>query len=243
MLIIFPLQYNLFPYFLIPLYPIPLYLQTSSMRLLFIFIILATIVLIIFFVWGDPLLSTFSQEGSIVWLNKFGGWAWVAAIVLLMGDILLPLPATLIMSALGYIYGTSAGGLISATGSFMAGSVGYWLCYMLGEKAAMKLLGPKDYERGKKLSHSVGGWVVALSRWLPVFPEVIACMAGLIRMPPASFHLALLCGSIPLGFTYAYIGSTGIEHPWLAIVLSAGLPPLIWWIVRRIFSRMLTVNR
>lgn len=212
------------------------------MRLLLLFIVLAAIVLTIFFLWGDPLLATFSHEGSVAWLNEYGSWAWAAAIALLMGDILLPLPATLIMSALGFIYGTLAGGLISATGSFLAGSAGYWICYMLGERAALKLLGLKDYERGKKISHSVGGWVVALSRWLPVFPEVISCMAGLTRMAPLNFHLALLCGSVPLGFTYAYIGSTGLEYPWLAVGLSAGLPPVIWWTITRIFGRMLRQN-
>jgi uncharacterized membrane protein YdjX (TVP38/TMEM64 family) len=211
------------------------------MRLLILFICLAAIVLVIFFIWGDPLLATFSQEGSVAWLNEYGGWAWAAAIVLLMGDILLPLPATLIMSALGYLYGTLGGGFISATGSFLAGSAGYWICYIMGERAALKILGPKDYERGKRISHSVGGWVVALSRWLPVFPEVIACMAGLTRMRPSIFHLALLCGSLPLGFTYAYIGATGIEYPWLAVALSAGLPPMIWWLVTLIFKKRFAV--
>jgi uncharacterized membrane protein YdjX (TVP38/TMEM64 family) len=211
------------------------------MRLFLLFIGLAAIVLLIFFVWGDPLLATFSQEGSVTWLNQYGSWAWVAAIVLLMGDILLPLPATLIMSALGYLYGTLTGGLISVAGSFLAGSAGYWLCYLMGEKAAIRLLGQKDYERGKNLSDKVGGWVVALSRWLPVFPEVIACMAGLTRMPPRNFHLALLCGSLPLGFTYAFVGAAGIEQPVLAIVLSACLPPLIWWLVRTIFKKRLEV--
>jgi uncharacterized membrane protein YdjX (TVP38/TMEM64 family) len=211
------------------------------MRLLILFICLAAIVLVIFFIWGDPLLATFSQEGSVAWLNEYGGWAWAAAIVLLMGDILLPLPATLIMSALGYLYCTLGGGFISATGSFLAGSAGYWICYIMGERAALKILGPKDYERGKRISHSVGGWVVALSRWLPVFPEVIACMAGLTRMRPSIFHLALLCGSLPLGFTYAYIGATGIEYPWLAVALSAGLPPMIWWLVTLIFKKRFAV--
>jgi len=211
------------------------------MRLFLLFIGLAAIVLAIFFIWGEPLLTTFSHEGSVTWLNKYGSWAWAAAIILLMGDILLPLPATLIMSALGYLYGALTGGLISIAGSFLAGSVGYWLCYMMGEKAALKLLGQKDYERGKKLAHSVGGWVVALSRWLPVFPEVIACMAGLTRMPPRNFHLALLCGSVPLGFTYAFVGAAGIEQPLLAILLSACLPPLIWLFVRTVFKKRLGV--
>jgi uncharacterized membrane protein YdjX (TVP38/TMEM64 family) len=165
-------------------------------------------------------------------LEHYGNWAWLAAIGLLMADLLLPLPATLIMSALGYFYGTIGGGLVSAIGSFMAGSLGYWICRSMGEDAAIKLLGPTDFERGKKLSGHVGGWVVALSRWLPVFPEVVACMAGLTRMRPGYFHAALFCGSIPLGFTYAYVGATGQSNPAVAIVLSAGLPPVIWLLVR-----------
>jgi uncharacterized membrane protein YdjX (TVP38/TMEM64 family) len=201
-------------------------------RLLLIFLGLAAFVLAIFFIWGDSLMGIFTQEGTISWLDQFGGWAWIVAIGLLMADLLLPLSATLIMSSLGYIYGAFAGGLLSAGGSFLAGSFGYWGCRLLGERAALKLLGARDFERGKRLSNNVGGWVVALSRWLPVFPEVIACMAGLTRMNARLFHFALLCGSVPLGFTYAYVGATGLTHPVLAIILSAALPPIIWAIVR-----------
>jgi uncharacterized membrane protein YdjX (TVP38/TMEM64 family) len=60
-------------------------------------------------------------------------------------------------------------------------------------------------------------------------------MAGLTRMRARYFHIALLCGSLPLGFTYAFVGSTGISHPAVAIGLSAGLPPLIWMMVRWYF--------
>jgi len=201
-------------------------------RLLLLFFGLATIVLVIFFIWGDALMMTFSQEGTVEWLRQYGDWAWMAAIILLMADLLLPLPATLIMSALGYIYGPVSGGLLSALGSFMAGSLGYWLCRWMGEKAAITLLGQKDYDKGRNLANNVGGWIVVLSRWLPVFPEVVSCMAGLTRMRAGYFHLALLCGSVPLGFTYALVGSAGLTHPWLAIGLSAGLPPLIWILVR-----------
>lgn len=210
------------------------------MRLLLLFLGLAAIVLVIFFIWGDALMALFTQEGTIAWLKGYGYWAWAAAVVLLMADLILPLPATLIMAALGFFYGPLVGGLISACGSFLAGSFGYWLCWFMGEGAAIKLLGEKDFARGKKLSGNIGGWVVALSRWLPVFPEVIACMAGLTRMPPRYFHTALLCGSLPLGFVYAYVGTTGVTHPVLAIVLSAGLPPLIWWFVRSVFRAKLT---
>ena len=209
------------------------------MRLFLLFIGLAAIVLIVFFFWGDTLMNVFSQQGTITWLQEYGHWSWVAAIVLLMADLILPLPATLIMAALGYLYGPLTGGLISATGSFMAGSLGYWLCRLMGERAAIRLLGQKDFERGKKLSKNVGGWVVVLSRWLPVFPEVVSCMAGLTRMSAQFFHLALLCGSLPLGFVYAYVGATGVAHPVWAVGLSALLPPLIWWIIQSVFRKVL----
>ncbi|MGC3948188.1 MAG: VTT domain-containing protein [Chryseolinea sp.] len=206
------------------------------MRLLLLFLVLASIVLISFFIWGDGLTNIFSQEGAVNWLHAYGEWSWVAAIVLFVADLVLPVPGTLVMAALGYMYGALIGGLIGAAGSFLSGSLGYWLCRLVGEKAAVRLLGHKDFERGKRLSGGIGGWIVALSRWLPVFPEVIACMAGLTRMPPLYFHAALLSGSLPLGFAYAYIGYTGVDHPWLAIMLSAGLPPLIWFVVSRIFN-------
>ncbi len=206
------------------------------MRLLVLFVGLAIIVLVTFFIWGDNLMEMFSQAGTVSWLSRYGKWAWVVAVLLLMADLFLPLPATIIIAALGYIYGPIAGGLISTAGSFLAGSLGYWLCRLLGERTAVMLLGRKDYQRGKKMSGKVGGWVVALSRWLPVFPEVIACMAGLTRMPAGYFHGALLCGSLPFGFIYAYVGHTGIEDPWLAIVLSAALPPVIWFAIRPLFQ-------
>jgi uncharacterized membrane protein YdjX (TVP38/TMEM64 family) len=207
------------------------------MRFALLFIALVAIVLIPFFIWGETLMAFFSAEGSIAWLKTYGQWAWAIAIVLLIADLFLP--ATLIMSALGYIYGPIVGGIISAAGSFISGSLGYWLCRMLGEKSAIWVLGQKEFDRGKKMTTSIGGWVVAFSRWLPVFPEVVACMAGLTRMPSRFFYLALACGSLPLGFTYAIIGNSGITHPALAIGLSAGLPPLIWFSISRLLREQL----
>jgi uncharacterized membrane protein YdjX (TVP38/TMEM64 family) len=211
------------------------------MRLLLLFLGLAILVLLSFFIWGDSLMEMFSERGSIDFLKGYGGWAWLVAILLLTADLLLPLPATLVIAALGYLYGPVVGGLVGAAGSFTSGMVGYWACRMLGEKTALRLLGERDYHRGRNLSGSIGGWVVVLSRWLPVFPEVVACMAGLTRMPAPYFHVALLCGSVPLGFVYAFVGHTGTEHPVLSIGLSAGLPPLIWWIIRPLFKKRFSI--
>ena len=57
-----------------------------------------------------------------------------------------------------------------------------------------------------------GGWVVALSRALPILPEVISCTAGLVRMPFRKFTVALACGSAPMGFLFAAIGRAVGDH-------------------------------
>jgi uncharacterized membrane protein YdjX (TVP38/TMEM64 family) len=203
------------------------------MRLFWIFLALALIFLIPFIIWGDAMESALSNESAIQWLNGFEEWAWAAGVGLLLLDFILPIPGTAVMSALGFVYGPVIGGFIASGGSILSGWVAYIASRLIGPTAARKLLGEKDYERGKKLFANTGGWIVAFSRWLPLIPEVVACMAGLSRMPFGKFMVALTCGSVPLGFIFAYIGSTGNDSPVTAILLSAGIPPILWLIAHR----------
>jgi len=78
-----------------------------------------------------------------------------------------------------------------------------------------------------------GGWAVVLSRWLPILPEVIACMAGLARMPFGMFLAALLCGSVPMALVFAWLGHAGAESPAVAVAASALLPVLLWAAIRK----------
>ena len=206
------------------------------MRLLLIFLALTIVMMLPFFIWGDLLVTAFESGGAAAWLEGYGAWAWLMGMLLLIGDLLLPLPGTLIMSALGYLYGTFWGGLLSAAGSMMAGSIAYELCRLLGRKGALWLLGKKDLAKGEQLFLNVGVWLVVLSRWLPVFPEVIACLAGLTRMSRNLFYLAMACGVLPMGFVYAAIGEAGVENPGIALIISGLLPPVLWllvqWLIR-----------
>ena len=206
------------------------------MRLLWIFLGLAVLVLIPFGIWSDDLM--WDQATAVAWIERFDRWGWLAGMGLLVVDLFLPIPGTVVMSAMGYLYGIWLGGAASATGSFLSGLLAYSLCRRLGRGAAVRLAGEKDLARGGRLFARSGGWLVAFSRWLPVFPEVIACMAGLTRMPPAAFLTALACGAGPMGFTYAAIGHLGVENPGLAVALSAVVPLALWlpfhrWLRRR----------
>jgi uncharacterized membrane protein YdjX (TVP38/TMEM64 family) len=205
------------------------------LRLFGIFVVLAILVLIPFLIWGEGFEQRFSQAGAIDWLRDYGRWAWAAGILLLVSDLVLPIPATAVMAALGFVYGPVAGGLTATVGSVASGALAYLVCRRFGRPVAVRLLGPQDLMEGERLFARVGAWLVVLSRWLPIFPEVIACMAGLARMPPLSFFIALVCGSAPLGFVFAVIGHAGVAYPIVAIALSAGLPPLLWLAVQPYF--------
>jgi uncharacterized membrane protein YdjX (TVP38/TMEM64 family) len=200
-------------------------------RLLWIFLGLALIFMLPFLLWGAD--WNWTPEETVTWLETQGPWAWAVALGLLMGDLFLPIPSSAIMAGLGLIYGPLWGGLVGAIGSCMAGTMGYGICRIFGQKAVTRLLGKSEEIRSKAMCQRYGGWLVALSRWLPLMPEVIACMAGFLRMPWTTFITALACGTIPMAFTFALVGHLGAEHPSLSILLSAAIPPFLWWIIGR----------
>jgi uncharacterized membrane protein YdjX (TVP38/TMEM64 family) len=204
------------------------------MRLVLWFVALATLVLGIWIAWGGRWEDQFTFAGSVKWLQSAGPGAWAAGILLLVGDLALPVPGTVVISALGYIYGTLLGGVIASVGMMAAGLSGYGLGRLCGEKFARRWLGERDFDRGNRLFAKSGGWVVALSRALPILPEVISCTAGLVRMPLRRFAVALACGSVPMGFLFAAIGEAGRDAPGWASGLSLLVPALLWLAASRI---------
>jgi uncharacterized membrane protein YdjX (TVP38/TMEM64 family) len=205
------------------------------MRLVWLTLALALAVIIPFAIWGGRFEQWLTLEGTVATVRSWGAWGWLGVIALLVGDLFLPIPATPVMSAAGYLYGWFAGGLLAATGSFVAGTTAYLLCRGFGHSVAERIVGPEDLEKGHALFVRRGAWLVALSRALPVLPEVIACLAGLTEMPRRTFFVSLACGSLPLGFVYAGIGAAGVERPVLALGLSAGIPVGLWLVAKRVW--------
>ena len=87
-------------------------------------------ILVPFFLWGARFDEALSLEGSREWLLARGRWAWAAGIGLLVGDIVLPIPSTVVMSAIGLIYGWLLGGLVSAAGSMLSGIAAHAACQL-----------------------------------------------------------------------------------------------------------------
>jgi len=203
-------------------------------RFWFIILLLLAGIIVPFAIWGDQFDASLSLEGTRAWMGRWGSMAWAAGVGLLVADIALPIPSTVVMSAMGLMYGWWWGGLAASLGSILSGLVAYALCRFAGHRAALWIAGAEGLAKGEALFARHGGWLVATSRWMPVLPEAIACLAGLVRMSWRRFIIALVCGSLPVGFAFAAIGHLGSSNPALALALSAIVPVLLWLMARRL---------
>jgi uncharacterized membrane protein YdjX (TVP38/TMEM64 family) len=129
------------------------------MRLLRLFLLLALVMSVPFLIWGSGFEQSFSREGAVAWLSGYGRWAGIAGILLLMSDLFLPIPATAVMAALGFVYGPVVGGLIATFGGFLSGALAYLLCRWFGRPVAARVLGLQELMNGERLFARVGGWL------------------------------------------------------------------------------------
>ncbi|GMU24659.1 MAG: hypothetical protein AMXMBFR13_47320 [Phycisphaerae bacterium] len=206
------------------------------MRLLYLCVALAVLFALPLLIFQDRFDAAIESVGGAAWLRGYGSWAWAAAIGLQVADLVLPVPATVIMAGLGVVYGPVLGGLIGAAGSMLAGALAYGAARLLGRPAARFLVGERDLEQARGFFARAGGWAVAVSRPMPLLAEVSACLAGLAGMPSGRFFPALACGALPLGLAFATLGYSGSDRPALAVVISALAPLALWpvarWLVR-----------
>lgn len=211
--------------------------KRGTWPLILLICVLLALIIVPFMIWGAKFDATLSLDGARTWMEQYGRWAWLAGIVLLVADIVLPIPSTVVMSALGWMYGWLMGGLICTAGSMLSGIIAYVLCRVLGRPTAKWIAGEEGLARGEEVFAKGGGWMVALSRWTPVLPEAVACLAGIVRMKWSTFLLALACGSLPVGFAFAAIGHVGQDRPGLALLLSGAAPVMLWLIAGRFLKK------
>ncbi len=205
-------------------------LQAFKMRALLSLLAATGLLLGSFALWGDYFEGLF-HPGTPA--TQPGPGAAGFTILLLSLDVFLPIPVTIVLTTQGSAYGPWTGGLIGLAGTTSAGTLAYLICRLGNQRAARFLLGEKALRPIQQLFQRHGGWAVALSRWMAIVPEIVSCGAGLVRMPARHYFPALLCGTLPMSFTYAWLGSTQqmAKHPLAGMLLSAFVPLLLWAIV------------
>jgi uncharacterized membrane protein YdjX (TVP38/TMEM64 family) len=167
------------------------------------------------------------QEASVavLTLRQYEGWAWAVGIALIWADLVLPIPQTAVIAALGIIYGTLLGALLGTLGLITGGLLGYGLMLTSARCFVQRFVGARSLHKMESLFDRGGAWAIVLTRSLPYsVPEAIVFIAGLAGMPIRKFTAALAIGSVPTAFAFAAIGAGWADQPILALGLSYVLP-------------------
>ncbi len=161
-------------------------------------------------------------------LREYGSWAWALGIALIWADLVLPIPQTAVIAALGIIYGTLLGGLLGSLGLITGGLLGYLLMLTSARRFVQRFVGPQSLHKMESLFDHGGAWAIVLTRSLPYsVPEGMVFLAGLAGMPMRKFTIALTIGSVPTAFAFAAIGAGWADQPILALLVSYVLPILL----------------
>jgi uncharacterized membrane protein YdjX (TVP38/TMEM64 family) len=180
------------------------------------------------------------QEASdaVLTLRQYEGWAWAVGIVLIWADLVLPIPQTAVIAALGILYGTLLGGLLGTFGLITGGLLGYGLMLTSARRLVHRFARPLALRKMESLFDRGGAWAIVLTRSFPYsIPEAMVFLAGLAGMPMRKFTAALTIGSVPTAFAFAAIGAGWADQPILALAVSYVLPillmPIALYLLRR----------
>jgi len=144
------------------------------------------------------------------WLEGNAGSAAVLGVTLLIADVVLPVPASLVMIAHGAAFGALVGTALSLTGSLGAALVGFAVGRR-GGGLLDRLVPPHERARADALLSRCGLLAVVVTRPVPLLAETTVILAGASPLGWRRTAVAALIGSIPAAVLYALAGSVAAQ--------------------------------
>ena len=173
-------------------------------RYIFIMALMIAFFLVLFFIveaLGVPLLTD-----PTPWMKHGGILAAALGVGLLIADVLLPVPSSLVMVAHGALFGVALGTLLSLLGSAGAALFGFAIGRR-GGKLLELVVTREERTRADSLLARWGALAIIVTRPVPVLAETVAIMAGASSLSWSNVLLASLAGSLPPALLYALTGA------------------------------------
>ncbi|BDP41938.1 hypothetical protein DAETH_19070 [Deinococcus aetherius] len=182
---------------------------------------------------GVPLLTDPSP-----YLRGGGVTAGLVGVALLVVDVLLPVPSSLVMIGHGALFGVWLGTLLSLFGSVGAALLGFAIGRRGGPWLA-RVVPPEGRERSEALLRRWGLLAIVVTRPVPLLAETVAVLAGASPLGWPQVALAAALGALPSALLYALAGATasGIGTVW--VFVAVGLIAACFWLVGRRLERSL----
>ena len=158
-------------------------------------------------------------------------------ILLLISDILLPIPASIVMVVSGMLFGGFLGGLIALVGSLAGSIINFQMSRKLGRARVQKWMGDREYNNLSMIMSKYGAYIVILTRMIPLVMESISSIAGISNIKLKKFIVMNVVGFVSIIFLYSYAGALYKEQPQsIFIILALGffVPFIFWYILLKI---------
>ncbi len=202
-----------------------------TLRATVTFLVALSVPVVPFLVFGD-----WFEFAAQDWLHaKSESLRTASGIVgLLASDILLPIPSSIVCTYAGETFGMAMGTVVSWTGLTLGTIIGYGLSSWLGAPFVAKFGQEESLRQAEMLHGSSAGWLLALTRALPVLAEAAVLVCGMHRMGWQRMLVATMPANLGLAFAYAALGEQAESQGWLpiAFALAAALPLLLTWLIR-----------
>jgi len=155
--------------------------------------------------------------------------AALIGIALLVADVVLPVPSSLIMIANGALFGVGVGAALSILGSLGAGLAGFFIGRH-GGQVLNRFVPAEEQHRANHMLNEWGVLAIIVTRPIPLLAETTAIMAGASPMRWRSMVLATLAGSVPVAVLYALTGATAanLDNGILAFGVVLLVASLFW---------------
>jgi uncharacterized membrane protein YdjX (TVP38/TMEM64 family) len=193
-------------------------------------LLLLAVILLPFFLFGSAL----EAKAAAVAAGGRGGIALAGATLLAL-DIVLPVPSSLVATAIGASLGFWIGTLVNAAGLSAGCALGLAIGRS-GSPLARRILGTGLFAGFAERAARYGIVAVLLCRPVPVLAEASIIAMGAGRAPLGPTLAAAAAANLCLGAAYALAGA-GASPPW-AIAAALGIPAIAslvaWlWLRRR----------
>jgi uncharacterized membrane protein YdjX (TVP38/TMEM64 family) len=198
-------------------------------RMLTVVLVLAAFVIVPFMLWGEQMdanMPQLVQDQTTQWAV-----AWIG-IALLVLDVLLPVPSSVVSMSLCFLLGPLWGGLAVLVGMVGAFAAGFWLGQLIPTSRIRSWVGAQTWDAVASTSQTSSLWWIAVSRPLPVLAEVTSVMAGSLRVPFGASFAAAALSSLLVASAYgasAWLGLGQMGSSAALLALSAVCVPAASW--------------
>lgn len=162
-------------------------------------------VFLIAFLVVEPLGIPFLQDPTAVTSTTSIAAAF-ASVFLLVADVFLPVPSSLVMLGNGALFGVAIGTAVSLLGSLSGAAVAF-LIGRRGGRLLERLTSSDEIAEADRWFQRWGTTAIVISRPLPIIAETVAIFAGASSIGWRSMLLASAIGLVPTCLLYALAGA------------------------------------